>query len=131
MPNYSPKLPLTRGTETSHIMLKNMLDVIKQNFRMLALTNPGERIMLPDFGIGLYRFFFEPLSTITFERVKSRVDEQVRAYMPFLTIRRISFLTAEQDPTLNQNTLRVRVEYIIPALNAEDELQLTVNSYEF
>lgn len=131
MPEYSPKLPLTRGDETSYIMLKNMADVVKQNFKMLVLTVPGERIMLPDFGVGLYRFFFEPLSPVIFEKVRSRIQEQVHTYMPFLTIRNISFLTADEDDSLNPNTLYVKVEYIIPALNAQDELQLTVSNYGF
>ena len=87
--------------------------------------------MLPDFGVGLYRFFFEPMTTIVFEKVKSRIRSQVRTYMPFLTIKNISFKTSEQDPLLNPNTVRVKITYIIPALNAEDELQLSVNNYEF
>lgn len=131
MPDYSPKLPLVRGSETSYEMLKNLSDVIKQNFRMLALTNPGERVMLPDFGVGLQRFFFEPLSPVIYEKVRTRIDSQVNTYMPFLTIRSIDFITADQDSTLNPNTLYVRIRYTIPAINANDELQLTVNDYEF
>jgi len=108
-----------------------MSDVVKQNFRMLVLTIPGERIMLPDFGVGLHKFFFEQLTAPLFEKVKSRIRQQVATYMPYLTIRRVSFSTMEDDPSLNANTVMVRVEYIIPALNASDELQLTVNNYEF
>ena len=131
MPNYSPKLPLSRGTETSYIMLKNMSDVIKQNFRMLVLTSPGERIMLPDFGVGLHRFFFEPMNPMLFEKVRSRITDQVKIYMPFLTIRSVSFIDSEEDSMLNANSLYVKIRYSIPALHAEDELQLTVNSHEF
>jgi|TARA_R110000796_G_scaffold16996_1_gene52589 phage baseplate assembly protein W len=131
MPNYSPKLPLTRGTETSYIMLKNMAEVIKQNFRMLVLTGPGERIMLADFGVGLHRFFFEPMTPVLFEKVRSRIGQQASTYMPFLTIRSISFITSEEDSDLRANSLYVKIKYAIPALNADDELQLTVNNYEF
>lgn len=131
MPNYSPKLPLARGDETSHIMLKNMSDVIKQNFKMLVLTCPGERTMLPDFGVGLYRFFFEPITPLLFDKVRSRISTQVSTYMPFLKIRNISFVTSEEDATLSLNTLYVKINYIIPAINAQDELQLTVNNYGF
>jgi phage baseplate assembly protein W len=131
MVNYSPKLPLTRGSETSYEMLKTMSEVIKQNFRMLVLTNPGERMMIPDFGVGLYRFFFEPLSAVLFDKVRTRITSQVSKYMPFLNVRNIDFITSEQDDSLNPNTLYVKIRYTIPAINANDEIQLTVNNYEF
>ena len=131
MPYYSPKLPLARGSETTYEMLKTMAEVIKQNFKMLVLTVPGERIMMPDFGAGLYRFFFQPMTPTTFDNVRSKINQQVKTYMPFITIKQINFVTSEQDPGLNSNTLYVVIKYAIPALNAQDEIQLNVNSYEF
>ena len=40
-------------------LTKTMMEVIKQNFKNLVLTNPGERVMLTDFGVGIRRFLFE------------------------------------------------------------------------
>ena len=87
--------------------------------------------MLPDFGVGLHRFFFEPMYPTLFEKVRSRITDQVKIYMPFLTIRSVSFIDSEEDSMLNANSLYVKIRYSIPALHAEDELQLTVNSHEF
>ena len=131
MPYYSPKLPLVRGSETTYEMQQTMSEVIKQNFRMLVLTVPGERIMMPEFGAGLYRFFYEPMTPTVFDKVRSKINQQVKTYMPFIKISQINFVTSEQDPGLNPNTLYVVIKYIIPALNAQDEIQLNVNSYEF
>tara|TARA_R100000234_G_scaffold119455_2_gene102430 strand:- start:5915 stop:6310 length:396 start_codon:yes stop_codon:yes gene_type:complete len=128
---YAPQLPLTRGSETTYEMLKTMSGVIRQNFRMLILTVPGERIMMPDFGVGLYRFFFEPFNPLLKEKVRTKIQQQVSIYMPFITIKDINFIDNKADPGLKDNTLGVVIKYAVPALNAQDEVQVNVQSYDF
>ena len=40
------------------------IDQVKADLLILLLTNPGERVMLPDFGAGLNRLMFEPNDSI-------------------------------------------------------------------
>lgn len=131
MPNYSPKLPLTRGKETSHEMLKTLLEVIKQNIRMIVLTNPGERIMIPEFGAGLYRLLFQPMSEVVFITVRDEIIRQVGIYMPFVEIKDVKFITNKEDENLQPNRLNVSIKYSVPSINLTDELLLAVNSREF
>jgi len=52
----SPKLPLTVSEVFGPYNLNtNFEDLAKQNLKMLILTIPGERIMDPNFGVGLRR----------------------------------------------------------------------------
>tara|TARA_R110000744_G_scaffold1529_2_gene5414 strand:+ start:371 stop:766 length:396 start_codon:yes stop_codon:yes gene_type:complete len=124
MPRYSPVLPLTLDKIDGYAMNKNIKDVVKQNFRMLLLTSPGERIMIPNFGVGLRRFLFEPLDRQQFGRVERRIIDQVDTYLPFLTISDISFLTSDESPQLGSNTLSISVKYSIPSVNTIDEINL-------
>ena len=55
----SPKLPLTYDESEGYRMNKKFAEMVLQNLKMLLLTNPGERIMEPDFGVGLKRYLFE------------------------------------------------------------------------
>ena len=56
----SPKLPLIPDdVDGPYGLNKTLTESIKQNFRNLMLTIPGERIMIPDFGVGLPRYLFE------------------------------------------------------------------------
>jgi len=48
---------------------------IHQSILIILGTDPGERVMRPDFGAGLTSFVFEPLSTATMTRVGTRVRE--------------------------------------------------------
>tara|TARA_R110000744_G_scaffold52863_6_gene113110 strand:- start:147 stop:542 length:396 start_codon:yes stop_codon:yes gene_type:complete len=131
MPNYAPKLPLSISDQDGYKMLKTLSDVVKQNFRMLALTSPGERIMMPDFGIGIHRFFFEPMVPGLYNIIESRIKEQVAKYMPFLSIVSIRFTTSDGDTSMEPGKVAISIRYRIPVLNADDEIGLTVNSYGF
>ena len=59
MPLLTPKLPLVVDGSTGYRMIDNYTDLVKQNFKNLMLTNPGERMMDPTFGVGITTFLFE------------------------------------------------------------------------
>lgn len=121
---YSPKLPLSKGFNDTHIMNDNILDVVKQNMKMLILTNPGERIWMPDFGVGIYSFFFENISPPVLQLAESAIRDQVRTFMPFVKIRNIYMITNDTDPSIPLNRVNISIEYFIPSLNFVDVLQL-------
>ena len=57
---FSPSLPLTYNkTDGPYALLKTIRDVGHQNLKMVILTNPGERVMDPLFGVGISRYLFE------------------------------------------------------------------------
>jgi phage baseplate assembly protein W len=53
MSSLGVKLPLARDASDGYGMIKSFKTMIRQNFKMLLLTSPGERIMEPNFGVGL------------------------------------------------------------------------------
>ena len=52
---------------------------VRQAILIIVGTNPGERVMRPDFGAGLNAFVFEPLNPATLEAIRQRVMEDVRS----------------------------------------------------
>ena len=81
----SVKLPLSIG-DFGYTLNKNFKEAIKQNFKNLLLTIPGEKVMDVNFGVGLIRFLFEMDSTILRLNILSEIDKQVSVYMPFLEV---------------------------------------------
>ena len=119
---YSVSLPLVYSKEDGPFSLnKNMIDVVKQNLKTLILTDKGERIMLPDFGVGLRKFLFENMSDTTNIQIEQEVIDQVKKYMPFVSVRKITVLEAPQV----LNKLYVSIEFVVPALNTSDVLVLS------
>jgi phage baseplate assembly protein W len=47
---------------------------VRQSIGIILGTNPGERVMRPDFGAGLDDYLFEPASVTTCQRVRDRVE---------------------------------------------------------
>lgn len=118
---YSVAFPLVYDKQDGPYSLnKNMLDVVKQNLRGLILTEKGERIMIPEFGVGLNKFLFENMNQVTNIQLQSEVRDQVRKYMPFVEIREINTI---EDPE-NLNKLLVVINFFVPALSLSDNLVL-------
>ena len=47
----SPKLPLAVSAPDGYRLTKTPAEAVKQNFKNLILTSPGERVMIPEFGV--------------------------------------------------------------------------------
>ena len=124
---YGPKLPIQEGQDGQELT-KTAKEAIKQNVKMLVLTVPGERMMHPNFGVGLRRFLFRPLVEDTLNDIATKMKEQFAAYLPFVQFRGCRFYTNEQDATLGQNGLRIMVIYAIPSIGETDALEIFENT---
>ena len=127
MAGISPKLPLTLSVEEGpYTSLKELKDVVKQNLTMLLLTIPGERIMDPNFGVGLDRFLFEPNDRSVVLEIGSRIETQLKRYMPFLVVKDFYFDDGTNDIKTNLNTLNMTIVYYINPLAEEDVLSINI-----
>tara|TARA_R100000008_G_scaffold86329_1_gene78942 strand:+ start:1022 stop:1417 length:396 start_codon:yes stop_codon:yes gene_type:complete len=122
----APELPLQRDTRFgNYSLLTSYREVVKQNFKNLILTSPGERVMNPDFGVGMRQFLFEPREHVV-PQIRQRIENQVSKYMPFVEIRRVSFDTNRLTPdVLDSISLSVTIEYAVPSLELLTELVLS------
>jgi hypothetical protein len=123
MQGYSPKLPLIHDATEDGLygLNKTILDSVKQNFKMLLLTNPGERIMDSDFGVGIRRFLFEQNVEETRQQLQARIVAQTRKYLNFIKITEINISSPDSN---NENLVYVNIRYTVPALNINDELNI-------
>ena len=127
MAGLSPSLPLVNdSTDGFYKLLKEHIEVVKQNFKNLMLTAPGERVMDPDFGVGLRNYLFEQNTPDLQGIISAKIQEQVSIYMPFVRIVNISFYTDETDRDIvyDPNKLKVKIEYEIVPLEQIDELEI-------
>ena len=122
MSTLAVKLPITRDDINGYTMIDDVRTLVKQNFKMLVLTNPGERVMIPDFGVGLRTYLFENFTSSVASDIKVAIQKQVAKYLPVITIQTISF----DDSNPDFNTLSIKITYTIPALNIKDLLEFTI-----
>tara|TARA_R110002110_G_scaffold55595_4_gene158661 strand:- start:833 stop:1237 length:405 start_codon:yes stop_codon:yes gene_type:complete len=122
----SPSLPLTYDAADGPYRLNKTLGAtIKQNLKMLVLTSPGERIMDPNFGVGLRRFLFDNIGDETFTDIVTRMKQQLTEYMPIVNLQQVQFITSDEDSSIPINQVVVSVRYSIEPFNASDELIIT------
>ena len=122
MASLAVKLPLTRDPHDGFVMIKNIQTMVKQNFKMLLLTNPGERVMMPLYGVGIKSFLFEQFTPSTFAKIEARITDQVLTYMPNVSITEIAF----NQISIDSNVLEIRIAYSIPILEVSDLLHFTI-----
>jgi phage baseplate assembly protein W len=119
MSTISVKAPLRLDKTFGYAMNTSYREVVKQNFKMLILTSPGERIMIPNFGVGIKHFLFEFPNKQTKDTIAFKIKEQVKLFMSFLKIEDIEF----QD---GENILFVKIKYFIEPLSISDDLEILV-----
>ena len=124
----TPRLPLHRGHIHDYEHITEYKELVKQNFKNLMLTVPGERIMDLDFGIGLRRFLFEMDNPSLYSRISARIQNQVKDYLPYIDIVDIQFNSdaATPDSGMPINFLGIILKYIIIPLDIMDVLELTL-----
>ena len=108
------KLPLARDKSDFFKLNKTYKEMIKQNLKMLILTNPGERVMHREYGVGLYALLFNSPRDVEAE-FESRLMHQIEKYMPYVSITNIEFGSKD-------NFASFRIQYDVPKANISDSL---------
>jgi hypothetical protein len=103
-------------------MIKTIKRMVAQNLKMIILTNPGERVMEPNFGVGIQQFLFAGRGEGVEGQIAQKMRDQVGTYLPNVVLNDIQFGFSELD----RNIMAIRVLYSIPALGLQDLLDLTI-----
>jgi len=125
MDGIGPKLPLQKNQTHGHYgLITSYVEEVKQNFKNLVLTSPGERMMDPAFGVGLRHFLFEPSDSVI-PKIKQRLQHQVAKYMPFIRITKLRF-NENLDSRFPDDSLilKISIQYDVPSMNLSADLQL-------
>jgi len=116
------KLPIRYSATNGFVTLDTFSQTIRQNFKMLILTNPGERVMVPRYGVGVQRFLFENYGSGMEGKLKSKIIEQSSFYMPIVEVNNILIDSSRAD----MNMIDLKIYYSIPDIGVQDLLEFTI-----
>jgi phage baseplate assembly protein W len=91
---------------------------VEQAILIVMGTDPGERVMRPDFGAGLRAFVFEPLNPATMEALRRRVNEALVDWEPRIDVEKVSASAAAQG----EGKVLIEVSYRVRATNSHHNL---------
>jgi phage baseplate assembly protein W len=92
---------------------KNNVDQIKADLLQLLLTNPGERVMLPDFGTPLRKLVFEPNDRALEIMAKQMIADSITKWEPRIVISDISVTSRFDSNNLNENDSGEEIDAIL------------------
>ena len=121
MASIGVRLPLKYDSNDGYGMIKTVRAMLRQNFKMLLLTIPGERVMEPNYGIGVKQHLFKNFSGNLPTELRSRIEKQTKTYMP--AIRIISMDVVEYPDT---NSISLQINYTIPSVGINDLLKISI-----
>ena len=104
---------LFKGTTT-------VKEQIKTNLINLLLTEPGERLYTPNYGIGLKGLLFEP--NIDQENLNSKINQQINFYIP-----EISLINTQVNFVEDEHKLFITISYRSNLDGSNDAIQLNFN----
>jgi phage baseplate assembly protein W len=95
---------------------------IREAIRIILLTEPGERLMLPDFGAGLKRFLFEPNTVTTHRLIQQQISESLEQWERRINLKSVA---VEPDPE-DLQAASVTIHYNLVTTGAAEQLSLTM-----
>ena len=126
MPGLAPLTPLSLGGPYGYTLVNDIPALVKQNLKMLLLTVPGERMMDPNFGVGLRNYLFEQKSESVYADITSNIGQQVSTYMPFINLVDVLIEDLRDESSISENSVTLRVVYSIPAIETQDQVDVSL-----
>lgn len=117
--DLDPKAFLGRGVafpvtvdDKGSVVLAQYEEDIHQAIRLILDTDPGERVMRPDFGAGLRALLFEPINTQTIALARHRVEQALILWEP-----RIDNIVVKVDSQPKMGLLNIDIHYRVRTTN--------------
>jgi phage baseplate assembly protein W len=95
---------------------------IREAIRIILLTEPQERLLLPEFGGGLQSFLFKPNAVTTHRLIEKRITQELTRWEPRITLEGV---TVKHAPDDDQAAI-VTINYKLVTTGAGDQVNLTV-----
>jgi phage baseplate assembly protein W len=105
--------PLHIDPATGDFALAVYEEDIHQAIRLILDTNPGERVMLPDFGAGLRALVFEPVNTTTMALVRQRGESALVTWEPRIDLKEVKVTNNRAEAS----RLNIEISYLVRATN--------------
>jgi len=120
--NLAPVFPLKRDDQNGYAMMTEVKRLVAFHLKNLLLTSKGEKISDPDYGVGLKRYLFEPMTTGVYNVLKNEISNQIFSYLPYVRLVGVQVLEDADN-----NSISIRLEYRIGNSKTNETLKIDVD----
>ena len=96
---------------------KTTMDAVKNDIKLLLMTQRGERLFQPFLGMDIRRFLFEQITDDTGIEIENDIVETFQTWLPFVQLQDIKVDLGNQD----KNQIKINITFNIR--NAPTELE--------
>mgnify|MGYP001768911691 FL=1 len=82
---------------------------VEQSIRTILLTEPGERIARPNFGVGLRRYLFAPNSLELRTQIRAAVTDALARAEARIRVESVAVNTDPREPTVLSIAIRYQI----------------------
>jgi phage baseplate assembly protein W len=103
-------------------------DHVDQLIRQVLLTDPGERVNLPQFGAGLRRLLFAPINSALAATTTMTVTQALNQWIPTqITVLSVVVTTHEQNASIPDGTIQIVVNYQLVETRAPRQTMVLIS----
>ena len=124
---FGVKYPLyDKNNSAKGIFIKTKgFELVKSELRQFIKTERGERVMLPNFGLSLKRFLFEPITEDLIISMKKEIIIGVNNYLPSVRILRLDILKSDKAQGFGLPGLMIRL--LVASKISEQQSELSIS----
>ena len=104
------QFPFRKGVAGGFAVNNTTITAVKDDLKILLLSNHGERPIHGDFGANLRRLIFEPGPNVT-TRAEDLILAAIEKWMPFVRILELEVRDETDDNTVGPNELRIQLRF--------------------
>lgn len=110
--------PPTFNRETAQVSMVSAEEDIAQSLDIILTTQPGERLMRPNFGCALSQFLFEEVTQGVMTSIRGIVSDALLYHEPRIKVNQVSVAEEGRQPGL----LMIKIDYIVRSTNSRYNL---------
>jgi phage baseplate assembly protein W len=129
------KLPMNNTLAKSIDSLFNMSytteDQAISNFINLLFTKPGERVMQPNFGVGIQFYLFEQNTEMLHSKITNSIEYQVDIWLPYIIIKNLEVKQYYGDDAMeSENSIGISIMFSVTETGANKLVEFSTSGYE-
>lgn len=95
---------------------------ILESVMNIVQTEPGQRVMYPDFGCNLAQYLFSPLDQITALYIQKTIEDSINRFES-----RIEGLEVVVEPNIDEQTFNIYIVFSMKVTNNQQEINFLLN----
>ena len=107
------------------ILAKTDVNAVKQALNILMLTNPGEKMFDPHFGVGIAGYLFETPSNALISLIEKKIKQQITQYEPRVIFEKLETNYGDAFEKYDGNELVLVLYFYVVGLVSNAPISMT------